>query len=279
MDIVFFRLALGFYLVATGGFLYFIIRKNKAAGNWSHRILIVGFILNSIYLAIGYYNLGALPALTFKSSLSFFSWTIIAAYIIFQVKFRIMVLGSFVIPFSVFLMIISSTMPFSAITVRPIFKSLWLPLHVGASLLGDGIFAIAFIAGIMYLIQEHQIKTKRLGAFYSRLPSLNLLDSINYHAINYGFILLTIGMVTGSILAQGAHGSYWRWDPKEIWSLITWLCYAARLHQRMAVGWRGKRSALMSIGCFLILIFTFIGVNFLMEGYHSFESLKGNQLP
>ena len=276
MHIVFFRLTLILYLIATAGFLFFIIKKNKKVGFWSHRILLAGFALNSIYLALGYYQLGAVPALNFRGALSFFSWTIIGAYIIFQLRFRIMVLGSFVVPFSTFLMIISSTIPISSITVRPIFKGFWLPLHVATALLGDAIFAIAFIAGVMYLIQEHQIKTKRLGAFYSRLPSLNSLDSINYQAINYGFLLLTIGMITGSIVAQGSHGSYWLWDPKEIWSLITWLCYAALLHQRMAVGWRGRRSALMSIGCFFILIFTFIGVNFLMEGYHSFKSLEGN---
>jgi len=276
MHIVFFRLTLILYLIATAGFLFFIIKKNKKVGFWSHRVLLAGFALNSIYLALGYYQLGAVPALNFKGALSFFSWTIIGAYIIFQLRFRIMVLGSFVVPFSTFLMIISSTIPISPITVRPIFKGFWLPLHVATALLGDAIFAIAFIAGVMYLIQEHQIKSKRLGAFYSRLPSLNSLDSINYQAINYGFLLLTIGMITGSIVAQGSHGSYWLWDPKEVWSLITWLCYAALLHQRMAVGWRGRRSALMSIGCFFILIFTFIGVNFLMEGYHSFKSLEGN---
>ena len=276
MHIVFFRLTLILYLIATAGFLFFIIKKNKKVGFWSHRILLAGFALNSIYLALGYYQLGAVPALNFKGALSFFSWTIIGAYIIFQLRFKIMVLGSFVVPFSTFLMIISSTIPISPITVRPIFKGFWLPLHVATALLGDAIFAIAFIAGVMYLIQEHQIKTKRLGAFYSRLPSLNSLDSINYQAINCGFLLLTIGMITGSIVAKGSHGSYWLWDPKEVWSLITWLCYAALLHQRMAVGWRGRRSALMSIGCFFILIFTFIGVNFLMEGYHSFKSLEGN---
>ena len=279
MDIVFFRLTLIVYLVATGGFLYFILKRKKKVGLWSHRILLLGFALHTISLILGYYQLGAVPALCFKSSLAFFSWAIVAAYIIFQAKFGIMVLGSFVIPLSVILMILSSTIPISPVTVRPIFKGLWLPLHVTTSLLGDGIFVIAFIAGIMYLIQERQIKTKRLGAFYTRLPSLNILDSINYHAISYGFLLLTIGMITGSIVAQGAHGTYWRWDPKEVWSLITWLCYAVLLHQRMAIGWRGRRSALMAIGCFFILIFTFLGVNLLMEGYHSFESLEGNRLP
>jgi len=275
MDTIFFQLALFAYLIATAGFLFFIIKKNKKVGSWSHRTLIVGFALNSIYLVLAYYRLGAVPALDFKAALSFFSWTIIAAYLIFQLKFRITVLGSFVVPFSTFLMILSSTMPISTTTVNPIFKTVWLPLHVATSLLGDAIFAIACIAGIMYLIQERQIKTKRLGAFYTRLPSLNSLDSINYYAIRYGFLLLTIGMITGSIVAQGAHGSYWLWDPKEVWSLITWLCYAILLHQRMVIGWRGRRSALMSIGCFFVLIFTFVGVNFLMEGYHSFESLGG----
>ena len=279
MDIALFRLTLLVYLGATGGFLYFILKRNKKAGLWSHRFLLLGFALHTFSLALGYYQLGAVPALNFKSSLAFFSWAIVAAYIIFMVKFGIMVLGSFVIPLSVILMILSSTIPISPVTVRPIFRGLWLPLHVMTSLLGDGIFVIACIAGIMYLIQERQIKRKRLGAFYTRLPSLNILDSINYHAISYGFFLLTIGMITGSIVAQGAHGTYWRWDPKEVWSLITWLCYAVLLHQRMALGWRGRRSALMAIGCFFVLIFTFLGVNLLMEGYHSFESLEGNRLP
>ena len=205
MHIVFFRLTLILYLIATAGFLFFIIKKNKKVGFWSHRVLLVGFVLNSIYLALGYYQLGAVPALNFRGALSFFSWTIIGAYIIFQLRFRIMVLGSFVVPFSTFLMIISSTIPISPITVRPIFKGFWLPLHVATALLGDAIFAIAFIAGVMYLIQEHQIKTKRLGAFYSRLPSLNSLDSINYQAINYGFLLLTINQTFKTYAIDLAH--------------------------------------------------------------------------
>jgi len=279
MDIVFFRLTLISYLAATGGFLFFILKRNKKAGLWSHRVFLLGFALHTLSLLIGYYHLGAVPALNFKATLGFFSWAIAAAYIIFHAKFGILVLGSFAAPLSVVLIVLSSAIPLSTVTVRPVFKGLWLPLHVTTSLLGDGIFVIAFIAGIMYLIQERQIKKKRLGAFYTRLPSLNILDSINYHAISYGFLLLTIGMITGSIVAQGVHGTYWRWDPKEVWSLLTWLCYAVLLHQRVAIGWRGRRSALMAIGSFFILIFAFLGVNLFMEGYHSFESLEGNPLP
>ena len=184
-----------------------------------------------------------------------------------------MVLGSFVAPFAAFLMIISSAMPWMQGPVKPIFKSLWLTVHVGTIFLGNGMFAIAFLAAIMYLIQEHQIKRKRLGSFYSRLPSLATLDTLNYHSLIYGFPFLTLGMITGSIYAQYALGKYWQWDPKEVWSLITWLFYGALLHERLVVGWRGRRAAFMSIICFCILIFTFIGASLWLGGYHSFSSL------
>jgi cytochrome c-type biogenesis protein CcsB len=186
-----------------------------------------------------------------------------------------MVLGSFVAPLAAFLMIISSTIPGMEVVVKPIYRSMWLTIHVGTVFMGNGMLAVTFIAAIMYLIQEHQIKRKRLGSFYSRLPSLETLDSINYYALMYGFPLLTVGMITGSIYAQYALGSYWRWDPKEVWSLITWLFYAILLHERVAVGWRGRKAAIMSIVCFLVLIFTFIGVSLWLSDYHSFRTIEG----
>ncbi|MBU0735426.1 MAG: c-type cytochrome biogenesis protein CcsB [Proteobacteria bacterium] len=220
-----------------------------------------------------YYLLGAAPVLDLKSALSFFAWSVICVYLVVQARFRLRVLGSFVAPFAAFLMIISSAIPLSEGPVKPLFKSLWLTIHVGTVFIGDALLAIAFLAAIMYLIQERQIKQKRLGSFYSRLPSLATLDSINYYSIVYGFPFLTLGMITGSIYAQYALGTYWQWDPKEVWSLISWLFYAALLHQRLAVGWQGKRAAVMSIVCFSILIFTFVGVSLLMGGYHSFSSM------
>ena len=275
MDLLLFRLALFLILLAAGGFIVYIIKQQKTVYKWSYRILLAGFILHTLFLAQQYYILGVAPVLTLKAALSFFSWTIIGAYLIFHFKFRLMVLGSFIAPFAAFLMIISSTIPGAELTVRPIFKSIWLPVHVGTIFTGNGIFAITFMAAIMYLIQERQIKKKRFGSFYSRLPSLETLDSINYYSLMYGFPFLTVGMITGAIYAQYALGSYWRWDPKEVWSLITWLFYAALLHERLAVGWRGRRAAIMSIICFLMLIFTFIGASLWLSDYHSFRSLEG----
>ena len=275
MTFLWFNLALFFELVATAGFIVYIIKQEKWVFRCSYWILVAGFICHSIFLGYRYYSLGTAPVLNLKSALSFFSWSIIFAYLFFQIKFRLMVLGSFVAPFAAFLMMVSFTMPWIEGPVKPIFKSLWLTVHVGTIFMGNGLFAITFLAAIMYLFQERHIKKKRLGSFYNRLPSLATLDTINYSALVYGFPFLTVGMITGSIYAQYALGTYWQWDPKEVWSLITWLFYAALLHERLIVGWRGRRAAIMSIVCFCILIFTFVGVSLLLGGYHSFSSLGG----
>jgi cytochrome c-type biogenesis protein CcsB len=273
MASLWFNFALCFELLATGGFIVFIVRQEKWVFRCSYWILVTGFLFHTAFLAYRYYLLGTAPILDLKSALSFFAWSIICVYLIIQSRFKLMVLGSFVAPFAAFLMIISSAMPWTEEPVKPLFKSLWLTVHVGTVFIGDALLAIAFLAAIMYLIQEYQIKQKRLGAIYSRLPSLATLDRINYYSIVYGFPFLTVGMITGSVYAQYALGSYWQWDPKEVWSLISWLFYAALLHQRIAVGWQGRRAAIMAIVCFSVLVFTFVGVSLLMGGYHSFSSM------
>jgi cytochrome c-type biogenesis protein CcsB len=173
------------------------------------------------------------------------------------------------------LMIISIAIPGVEFTVKPMLKSAWLSVHIGTIFIGDALFVITFTAAVMYLIQERHIKKKTRGSLYTRLPSLETLDSINHHSLVYGFPFLTVGMITGAIYAQYALGSYWRWDPKEVWSLITWLAYAVLLHERLAVGWRGRRAALMSIICFCILVFTFLGGSLWLSNYHSFDNLRG----
>jgi cytochrome c-type biogenesis protein CcsB len=275
MELILFKSALFFVLLAAGGFIVYLVRQQKPVYRWSYRILLVGFVCHTLFFAQQYYTLGVAPVLNMKSALSLFSWSIIGAYLVLQLRFKLMVLGSFIAPFAAFLMLISSTIPGMEVVVKPMYRSAWLAVHVGTIFMGNGMFAVTFVSAIMYLIQERQIKRKNLGSMYSRLPSLQTLDSINYYSLIYGFPLMTIGMITGSIYAQYALGSYWRWDPKETWSLITWLFYAMLLHERVAVGWRGRKAAIMSILCFLVLLFMFFGVSLWLSDYHSFRSLGG----
>lgn len=104
------------------------------------------------------------------------------------------------------------------------------------------------------------------------MPSLETLDALNYKCLTIGFPLLTLGIITGSLWASSAWGSYWSWDPKEVWSLITWILYAALLHGRLNSGWRGKKGAIFLIIAFFVVLFTFIGVNTLIPGLHSYAN-------
>jgi cytochrome c-type biogenesis protein CcsB len=270
---IFFAIALFLVLLSTGGFIVFIIKQKEGIFRLSFITLSAAFVFFTLFLAIRYYTLGVAPVISLKSSLSFFSWCIIAVYIVFHLRFRIMVLGSFVAPVAAMLMVASAFIPGADASVNPILRSLWFLAHVVTLFIGNGIFAITFVTSVMYLIQEGQIKKKTLGAIYKRLPSLETLDSLNHHSIMYGFPFLTIGMIAGAMYAQNALGSYWRWDPKEVWTLITWLAYAILIHERLAAGWRGRKAALMSILCFLILIFTFLGGSIWLSDYHSFRNL------
>ena len=144
---------------------------------------------------------------------------------------------------------------------QSIFKNFWLISHVIAVFIGNSAFALACGIGILYLFQEYGIKSKNPGFFFKRLPSLEMLDAA-------GFTLLTFGLITGFVYAKTIWGRFWSWDPKEVWSGITWLFYAALLHERLTVGWRGRKAAVMAIIGFAILLFTFLGVNLFLKGHH-----------
>src|SRR4030042_7156718 len=103
-----------------------------------------------------------------------------------------------------------------------VLKSWWLPHHVTFAVAGNGIFALMAIGGLMYILQERLIKTKRIGRFHKLLPSLDTLDTNNRHWLPFGFFLLTLGIISGALWAGSVWGFYWSWDPKETWSLITW---------------------------------------------------------
>jgi cytochrome c-type biogenesis protein CcsB len=128
---------------------------------------------------------------------------------------------------------------------------------------------------VLYLLQERMLKSKNFSPLYYRLPSLETLDNINYRCLTFGFPLMTMGIISGAVWANSAWGGYWRWDPKETWALITWFLYAALLHGRLTVGWRGRRAAIFAIIGFASLLFTFLGVNLLLTGEHTFSALQG----
>ena len=206
-------------------------------------------------------------------SLSLFAWLVVAIFATMQLREPNPVLGAMAAPIATVLMLMASTFSYQiSQPIVPVLKSWWLPIHVSFALAGNAVFTIMAMAGAMYIFQEHLIKRKKIGRFHRILPSLETLDTLNRRALPVGFFFLTLGIISGALWASNAWGSYWNWDPKETWSLITWFVYAAMVHQRLAIGWRGKKAAMLALVGFALVMFTFIGVSLLFGGHHSFTS-------
>jgi cytochrome c-type biogenesis protein CcsB len=272
MNILFFKFATLLYLVGTLAYLGYILFLKEHLSRLATILVSIGFASHTLALIARYVEAGHTPVTNLYESLSFFAWMIIGILLIVHLKYHIKVLGAFLSPIAVILMLFALALPKEIIPLAPVLRSLWHPFHVFFAFLGNAIFALAFCCGVMYLLQEHQLKSKKLGALTQRLPSLMVLDDLNYQSLKFGFPLLTLGIITGAIWAEYAWGRYWGWDPKETWSLITWFLYAALLHQRLTVGWRGRKAAIMAIAGFLATLVTFLGVSLVLPGLHRYSN-------
>ncbi len=271
MNALLFNLTLVVYLAATVAYLAYLVKPREMLGKVSRWLLTAGFVVHCAYTVDRYLEAGHTPITNLHESLSFFSLAIVGIYILFERKYRVFILGSFVTPVAFLLMVASTGFPSAILPLNPALKSKWLMVHTVMAFLSYAAFSVAFGAASMYLIQQHFLKSKKLGPMYQKLPSLDVLDEINYRCLTIGFPLLTFAIISGAIWAESAWGTYWSWDPKETWSLITWFVYAALLHGRLTTGWRGKKAAILAIVGFFVLLFTFLGVNLFLSGLHSYK--------
>jgi cytochrome c-type biogenesis protein CcsB len=260
------------YLAAVMFFFAFLFTLREKWGKVGTYLLGAGLFFNFGYLVLrGVYG-KYFPVTNLHEGMMFFAFLSVLLFFIFYSKYKIMMVGVFLSPFALALVLIASFMSRESVAVIPILQSFWLPIHVGSVFVGNALFALSFVVSMIYLIENFRLKKKIFDILGKFLPSLTMLDNINYLCIVYGFPFLTLGLITGAMWAQYAIGSYWNNDPKEIWSLITWILYAALLHCRLISGWRGRKVAIFSILAFAILIFSFIGVTYLFKGYHTFRT-------
>jgi len=271
-----FNLSMGIYVITFLGYLTFTASQNRRVGTASVALLGVGLILHSIGLVsrwiethqTGY---GYVPLSNMYESLIFFSWTIVLIYLVIELKYKQKIIGVFVTPFAFLAIALTSIIPGVDAKISPLVPALqsnWLTIHVTTCFFGYASFAVSFGISILYLLREDRETGK--GDSWKWLPAPAILDEINYKSIVIGFPMLTLGIVTGAAWANYAWGTYWSWDPKETWSLITWFIYAAFLHARLTRDWRGRKAAVLSIVGFAAVLFTYFGVNYLISGLHSY---------
>ncbi|MBP7707133.1 MAG: cytochrome c biogenesis protein CcsA [Candidatus Aminicenantes bacterium] len=223
-------------------------------------LAVAGFAGHTAALVIRTFASGHAPFTNMYESLSFLSWSVVLAVILFGRTPRVPRLAPYLMLIAVALVALASSplMPKDATPLVPALQSYWLWLHVSVTLLGEAFFAVAFVAALLYLFAEEGEKRDRL-------------DALAYRAVAVGFPLFTLGgLVFGMVWAYRAWGRYWGWDPKEVWSLITWFVFALYLHTRIVMGWKGKRSAWIAIIGFLAALFTYFGVNYILSGLHSY---------
>ena len=252
----------------------FSFKKQTLAklGFW---VIIIGFISNTGGILLRWvesYQMGYghAPFSNMYESLVFFSWTVAALYIFVEFKYRESIIGVFISPLIFLAIAYASFDPSISSKISPLIpalKSNWLIAHVITCFLGYAGFALAFGFSFIYFIKP---KDPNATSIFAKLPDWDIIDEMTYQMIVFGFLFLTIGIITGSVWANSAWGKYWSWDPKETWSLITWFVYAIFLHLRMMRGWHGRHLAWVSILGFCSVLFTYFGVNYLLSGLHSY---------
>jgi ABC-type transport system involved in cytochrome c biogenesis permease subunit len=198
------------------------------------------------------------------------SWLLVPLILFIEWKNRSMIMSVVLLPFVILalfaILIINSPMAF----LSPKLKSYWMYIHVPTSLLAILFLFISFGASLMYLVQNNAIKLKKPGFLYDKLPSLAQCDLINYNSIWIGFILISIGMISGMLWSKKCFGEFWQWDIKEILTLLVWIVYLIILIYRLYMKWTAKIIAYLSIIGFLLILITFLGYAYISKSYHSF---------
>lgn len=264
------------YFFCFLAYLVMLVTGKQVFGRTATYLTTAGIIGHTVGIGFRWFEsyklgIGHAPLSNLYESLIFFSWTIIFLYLIVEERTRSKTIGTFVTPIA-FLSLayasFSDNITDSIQPLVPVLQSNWLTAHVITCFFGYAAFALSFGMSVMYFIKMNE-QHENKNIVFSLIPGLNILDELSYQMVVIGFLLLTLGIITGSVWAHTAWGSYWNWDPKETWSLITWLVYAVMLHARLMRGWQGKRLALLSSTGFFCVLFTYFGVNYL-PSLHSY---------
>jgi cytochrome c-type biogenesis protein CcsB len=264
------------YMAATFCYVAFAVFRKDFVAKAGLVALLVAILTNSAGIALRWLEthqqgIGYVPLSNMYESLVFFALCIAVLYLFIELNYKVKIFGTYIVPFAFVTMAYASYSSEFGKEIKPLLPALqsnWLVSHVVTCFIGYAAFAVSCGMAIFYLLKKQQSKGRTKESAETNL--LMTIDDINYKMMIFGFIWLTAGIVTGAIWANSAWGTYWSWDPKETWSLITWFVYALALHAKYTRGWDGTRMSLVSLVGFVSVIFTYYGVNFLLSGLHSY---------
>lgn len=265
-------IALTFYGLGIVLTLPSVIRRRPTLSPASLGSLGIGLLAHGAALALKAAEIHRLPVADVRSALSVFSFLATTAFFLVYLRYKIASLGIFMLPLAFVLTLISAVNN-GSLPASPEFRGRWLIVHIGSILIGYVGFFLTFIAALMYLFQERELKSKRPQAFYYRLPSLEVCDELYFRSLIIGLPFLTLGIVMGFIGATCEWKGLWELDPKILGALVTWLIYLILFSTRMSGSWRGRRSAYLAVIGFATMMVTFLGISFLSGPHGYFPNL------
>jgi len=257
-------LTLGLYAVGAVQVALEILTRKRLLSRGAVAAAVAGFALHTAGISQRWSEAGHFPAVGVHDAVSLLAWLIVLAYLMAFVRRGPDALGFVAYPAAFVLVLVACLVPPAADT-DPLLNSFFFPVHVTLAFLGYAALFVAFAMGLLYLVQEQELKSRSPRAFYYRIPSLESCDTISGHSVMVGFGFLTLAIITGLLWSHYARGRYWSWDLKELTALLAWSIYVGLLVTRWRTGWGGRRAALMGIVGFAAVALLFVWTTVLSD--------------
>jgi cytochrome c-type biogenesis protein CcsB len=282
---LYFAISLLLVILSFAGYFIFLLTGNKTVSKASFVVLIAAFLIQTFAFVIRWidaYKIGidTPPLVDLYDSMVFFAYVIILGFILIRIFYDFDILGFIITIVAALALAFASFSPLAPSAIEPTIPALqsyWLIYHIMTLFVSYGAFGASFGLGILYLIKSGKENkngggNKKRGGFVSLLPPSIIIEEAIYKVVVFGLVFLTVGILIGAAWADSAWGGYWSWDPKETWSLITWLTYILFIHARFIKGWGGKKMAWIAVIGFAVVIFCYLGVDLILPGLHSYAT-------
>ncbi|HEX9288955.1 MAG TPA: cytochrome c biogenesis protein CcsA [Anaeromyxobacteraceae bacterium] len=262
MSVTILRLAAALYAIGAGAYiLYFARPRHVRAASVGQGLVLAAFLVHAVSIGVACAEFGGTEFFNLRGGFGMLAWIAAGAFLLLQRFYKLPSVGAFVLP-----LVLVSVLP-GIFWVGP--NARWaipqsirgpsLTVHIASATGGVALFGFAFGVALMYLLQEREVKGKHFGALFSRLPSLDALDRLNQRLVRSGFVIYSVALVTGALVAKKAWGSSWSWDPQQIASLVVWLLYGAMVQLRH-IGVHGRRYALLTLAGFALVLTSMIAM-------------------
>ena len=277
---ILFWIVLAAYFAVMALYFLYVVLKKPAISKLAFRVQLAAFVVHTAAIVLRGILMGRLPMANQYEFSTAFAWALCLVSMLFIAKFRFPVLGAFSSPVTLLLALYAALQKIRELqfieangmdsirNLMPALRSSWLGIHVSTVIVAYGAFGVSCVLSIIFLVRD---RMKENGFWDLHVPKKEALDVISYRCAALGMMFLTVTIGIGGIWAEDAWGSYWSWDPKETWALVTWVIYLVYLHLRIRKGWNGKAAAIFCAVGFVCVLFTYIGVNTLLPGLHSYK--------